>query len=59
MKYYPKGVDELLEIIQRIAKRLQTPIGNIMDVTKIESQTPILNMEQFDIRELVSSVIEN
>jgi signal transduction histidine kinase len=59
MKYYPKGVDELLEIIQRIAKRLQTPIGYIMDVTKIESQTPILNMEQFDIRELVSSVIEN
>jgi signal transduction histidine kinase len=59
MKYYPKGVDELLEIIQRIAKRLQTPIGNIMDVTKIESQTPILNMEHFDIRELVSSVIEN
>ena len=45
MKYYPERVDELIEIIQRNAKRLQTLIGNIRDVTKIESQTLILNME--------------
>ena len=37
MKYYPERVDELIEIIQRNAKRLQTLIGNIRDVTKIES----------------------
>lgn len=38
-------VDELIEIIQRNTKILQTLIGNIRDVTRIESQTLILNME--------------
>jgi K+-sensing histidine kinase KdpD len=38
-------VDELIEIIQRNAKILQKLIGNIKDVTRIESQTLILNME--------------
>jgi nitrogen-specific signal transduction histidine kinase len=59
LKYYPQRKDELIGIIQRNAKRLQTLIGNILDVTRIESQTLILNKEQFDIRNLVSSVIED
>jgi two-component system, OmpR family, sensor histidine kinase VicK len=59
LKYYPQRKDELIGIIQRNAKRLQTLIGNILDVTRIESQTLILNKEQFDIRDLVSSVIED
>jgi two-component system, OmpR family, sensor histidine kinase VicK len=59
LKYYPQRRDELIGIIQRNAKRLQTLIGNILDVTRIESQTLILNKEQFDIRDLVSSVIED
>ena len=59
LKYYPQRKDELIGIIQRNAKGLQTLIGNILDVTRIESQTLILNKEQFDIRDLVSSVIED
>ena len=59
LKYYPQRNDELIGIIQRNAKRLQTLIGNILDVTRIESQTLLLNKEQFDIRDLVSSVIED
>ena len=59
LKYYPERKDELIEIIQRNAKRLQTLIGNILDVTRIESQTLMLNTERFDMRELVSSVIED
>jgi two-component system sensor histidine kinase VicK len=59
LKYYPQRRDELIGIIQRNAKRLQTLIGNILDVTRIESQTLVLNKEQFDIRDLVSSVIED
>ena len=59
LKYYPQRKDELIGIIQRNAKRLQTLIGNILDVTRIESQSLILNKEQFDIRDLVSSVIED
>jgi two-component system, OmpR family, sensor histidine kinase VicK len=59
LKYYPQRRDELIGIIQRNAKRLQTLIGNILDVTRIESQTLVLNKEQFDILDLVSSVIED
>jgi two-component system, OmpR family, sensor histidine kinase VicK len=59
LKYYPERKDELIEIIQRNAKRLQTLISNILDVTRIESQTLLLNTERFDMRELVSSVIED
>ena len=59
LKYYPERKDELMEIIQRNAKRLQTLINNILDVTRIESQTLMLNTERFDMRELVSSVIED
>jgi signal transduction histidine kinase len=59
LKYYPERRDELVDIIQRNAKRLQTLISNILDVTRIESQTLILYKERFDIRNLVSSVLED
>ena len=59
LKYYPQRKDEFIEIIQRNAKRLQTLISNILDVTRIESQSLILNKERFDIRNLVSSVLED
>ena len=59
LNYYPERKEELIEIIQRNAKRLQTLIDNILDVTRIESQTLILNKEPFNIHELISSVIED
>ena len=59
LKYYPERKDELIEIIQRNAKRLQTLIGNILDVTRIESQMLLLNKVRFDIRDLISSVLED
>ena len=59
LKYYPERKDELIEIIQRNAKRLQTLISNILDVTRIENPTLILNTERFDMRDLVSYVIED
>ena len=39
LKYYPERKDELIEIIQRNAKRLQALTSDILDVTRIESQT--------------------
>jgi two-component system, OmpR family, sensor histidine kinase VicK len=59
LQYYPERKDELIEIIQRNAKRLQTLIANILDVTRIESQTLILNKERFNIRDVISSLIED
>ena len=59
LQYYPERKDELIGIIQRNAKRLQTLIANILDVTRIESQTLILNKERFNIRDIILSLIED
>jgi two-component system sensor histidine kinase VicK len=59
LQYYPERKDELTGVIQRNAKRLQTLIANILDVTRIESQTLILNKEQFNIGDIISSLIED
>jgi signal transduction histidine kinase len=59
LQYYPERKDELIGVIQRNAKRLQTLIANILDVTRIESQTLILNKERFNIGDVISSLIED
>jgi two-component system, OmpR family, sensor histidine kinase VicK len=56
LQYYPEKKDELIEIIRRNAKRLQTLTSDILDVTRIESQTLQLEKEQFNIYELLSDV---
>ena len=49
LQYYPEKKDELIKIIQRNAKRLQTLTSDILDVTRIESQNFQLEMERFNI----------
>jgi two-component system, OmpR family, sensor histidine kinase VicK len=52
-------VVELLNVISRNAKRLQQLIENILDVTKIESNSLQLNKEQFDLREMMLNAISD
>jgi two-component system, OmpR family, sensor histidine kinase VicK len=59
LKYYPERRDELIEIIQRNAKRLQALTSDILDVTRIESQTLKLENERFNIFDLVSEVVDD
>jgi two-component system, OmpR family, sensor histidine kinase VicK len=59
LQYYPEKKDELIEIILRNAKRLQTLTENILDLTRIESQTFQLEKERFNIYELLSGVIKD
>ena len=59
LQYYPEEKDEIIEIIQRNAKRLQTLTENILDLTRIESQTFQLEKERFNIYELLSDVIKD
>ena len=49
LQYYPEKKDELIEIILRNAKRLQTLTENILDLTRIESKTFQLEKERFNI----------
>ena len=46
-----------LEVIIRNAKRLKELASNILDVSRIESQLLVLNKEQFNLDELISSII--
>jgi signal transduction histidine kinase len=50
---------ELIDIVVRNARRLQQITENILDVTKIESQSLILNKESCDLNEIVTSVIQD
>ncbi|HEX6029115.1 MAG TPA: HAMP domain-containing sensor histidine kinase [Nitrososphaeraceae archaeon] len=59
LKYYPERRDELTEIIQRNAKRLQALTSDILDVTRIESQTLKLEKERFNIFDFVSEVVDD
>ena len=59
LQYYPEKRDEIIEIIQRNAKRLQALTGDILDVTRIESQTFQLEKERFNIFDLVSEAAED
>jgi len=59
LKYYPERTDEVLEVISRNAIRLQRLSTNILDATRIESQTLKLEKEQFDICELIPATIED
>jgi signal transduction histidine kinase len=59
LQYYPEKKDELIEIIRRNAKRLQALTDDILDVTRIESQTFQLEKERFNIYELLSDAIKD
>jgi two-component system, OmpR family, sensor histidine kinase VicK len=49
---------KLLDIITRNAKRLQRLTDDILDVTKIESQSLKLNKERFNLNELIPNIID-
>jgi signal transduction histidine kinase len=50
---------DLLDIIIRNAKRLQRLAEDILDVTRIESQSLKLKKEQFDLNQIVSYTVED
>ena len=50
---------ELLEVINRNAKRLHRLAEDILDVTKIESHTLKLNKEYFNLANLISYIVED
>jgi two-component system, OmpR family, sensor histidine kinase VicK len=53
----PQEYNEYLDVIIRNAKRLQQLADDILDVTKIESQSLKLKIERFDLQELVTAIV--
>lgn len=56
---HPEKRDQIYEGISRNAKWLHKLTNDILDVTKIESQTLTLHKEQFDLTDLISTVLKD
>jgi two-component system, OmpR family, sensor histidine kinase VicK len=50
---------ELLDVVERNAKRLKHLTEDILDVTKIESNSLHLNKQEFDLKDLVINTIQD
>ena len=50
---------ELLKVVSRNARRLQQLTEDLLDVTRIESNSLVLNKEQFDINEVIANTIND
>src|SRR5713226_353881 len=56
---HPEKREGMLEAIARNAIRLQRLTNDILDVTRIETQSLKLNMERVNLNELISDIIED
>jgi signal transduction histidine kinase len=59
MQKHPDKREEMLKAISRNATRLQRLTNDILDVTRIESQTLNLYKEKFNLSDLIGSVVED
>ena len=50
---------ELLKVVSRNAKRLQQLTEDLLDVTKIESNSLVLNKERFNINEVIANTLDD
>jgi signal transduction histidine kinase len=56
---HPERREEMIQAISRNAVRLQRLTNDILDVTRIDSQTLTLHKEQFNISDLIARVVED
>ncbi len=59
IQQHPERREEMIEGIVRNATRLQRLTNDILDVTRIETQSLKLNVERVNLNELISDIIED
>ena len=59
LQKHPERREEMMQAISRNAVRLQRLTNDILDVTRIDSQTLKLNKEIFNLSDLIASVLED
>jgi two-component system sensor histidine kinase VicK len=59
IEQHPEKSKEMMQAISRNATRLQRLTSDILDVSRIESRTLRLNLEQFDLNQVISDVVED
>ncbi len=58
-KIKDKGQKELLDVVIRNAKKLKKLSENILDVTRIEGGSFVLDKQRFDLNELIFSIVDD
>jgi signal transduction histidine kinase len=56
---HPEKRDEMIQAISRNASRLQRLTSDILDVTRIESGSLRLNIERFNLNQVISDIIDD
>jgi signal transduction histidine kinase len=56
---HPEKRDEMIQAIFRNASRLQRLTSDILDVTRIESGSLRLNLEKFNLNQVISDIIDD
>jgi signal transduction histidine kinase len=59
LQRHPEKREQISQAIFRNANRLQRLTNDILDVTRIESQTLKLKKEQFNVTDLISTIVED
>jgi signal transduction histidine kinase len=58
LQTHPEKQEEIIQRLKRNAVRLQRLTNDILDVTRIESQTLKLSKQQFNLNQLISDIVE-
>ncbi|MFL6346120.1 MAG: ATP-binding protein, partial [Nitrososphaeraceae archaeon] len=59
LQKHPERRDEMIKALSRNAGRLQRLTDDILDVTRIESETLMLKIEPLDIGDLIADIVED
>jgi signal transduction histidine kinase len=59
LQRHPEKREQISDALYRNANRLQRLTNDILDVTRIESQTLKLKKEKFNLNELISNIVED
>ena len=59
LQKHPDKAEQISKALCRNAKRLQKLTDDILDTTRIESQTLKLNKEQFDLNDVIPYIVED
>ncbi len=59
LQKHPERKEEMIQALSRNAGRLQRLTDDILDVTRIESETLMLKIEPLNIGDLISSIVED
>jgi two-component system sensor histidine kinase VicK len=59
MRKHPEKREDMMQAISRNAIRLQRLTNDILDVTRIDSNTLNLHQERFDLGDLIASVVQD